>query len=174
VCAGAGSHCHQRGDSVRVAEVRVVFDQGQISLLARDDVNVLAAMEYLSGKVLQEMTARAPVSPVHPVYATKGRTVAGGRRLAGDFPLRPSGYLRSSCRRLREPDGGYIIGPTPDYALYVNNGTGPHVITSHGPWPLRNRATGQVFGRVVHHPGTRPQPFIVESLQAIARAVVRG
>jgi hypothetical protein len=70
---------------VRVAEVRIVIDEGAISLLARDDVNVIAAMEYLSGKVLQEMKARRPVSPVQPVYATKGRTVAGGRRLAGDF-----------------------------------------------------------------------------------------
>lgn len=155
-----------------VAEVRIVFDQGAISLLARDDVNVIAAMDYLSGKVLQEMKARAPVYPVQPVYATRGRTVPGGRRFAGDFPLRPSGFLRSSCRRLREPDGGYIIGPTAPYALYVNNGTPPHAIDSTGPWPLRNRATGQVFGRHVHHPGTQPQPFIVESLAAIAGAVV--
>ena len=112
-----GRCCHQRGDALPVADVRIVFDQGAITLLARDDANVIAAMEYLSGVVLQEMKARAPVSPVHPVYATKGRTVPGGRRLAGDFPLRPSGYLRSSCRRLREPDGGYIIGPTAPYAL---------------------------------------------------------
>ena len=158
---------------MRVAEVRIVIDQGAISLLTRDNVNVIAAMDYLSGKVLQEMKARCPVSPVQPVYATKGQTVAGGRKLAGDFPLRPSGYLRSSCRRLREPDGGYIIGPTASYALYVNNGTESHVITSHGPRPLKNRTKGQVFGRVVHHPGTSPQPFIVESLQAIAGTVVR-
>ena len=155
-----------------VAEVRIVFDQGAITLLARDDANVAAAMEYLSGVVLLEMKARAPVSPVQPVYATKGATVPGGRRFAGDFPLRPSGFLRSSCRRVREADGGYIIGPTAPYALWVNNGTPPHVIESTGPWPLRNRATGQVFGRIVHHPGTSPQPFIVESLQAIAGAVV--
>ena len=50
-----------------VAEVRVVIDQGAITLLARGDVNVIAAMDYLSGVVLQEMKARAPVSPVHPV-----------------------------------------------------------------------------------------------------------
>jgi hypothetical protein len=90
------------------------------------------------------------------VYATKGATVPGGRRFAGDFPLRPSGFLRSSCRRVREADGGYIIGPTAPYALWVNNGTPPHVIESTGPWPLRNRATGQVFGWVVHRPGTSP------------------
>ena len=154
--------------------MRIVFDQGAITLLARDDVNVIAAREYLSGKVLLEMKARAPVSPVHPVYATKGATVPGGRRLVGDFPLRPSGFLRSSYRRLREADGRYIIGPTAPYALWVNNGTPPHVVESHGSWPLRNRATGYVFGPVVHHPGTSPQPFIVESLQAIAGAVVRG
>ena len=100
--------------------------------------------------------------------------VPGGRRLAGDFPLRPSGYLRSSCRRDREADGSYIIGPTADYALYVNNGTPPHGIDSLGPWPLRNRATGQVFGRHVNHPGTPAQPFIVQSLMAIAGEVVRA
>ena len=50
-----------------VAEVRIVIDQGAITLLARDDANVIAAMEYLSGKVLLEMKARAPVSPVYPV-----------------------------------------------------------------------------------------------------------
>ena len=65
-----------------VVAVRIVFDQGAITLLARDDVNVIAAMEYLSGKVLLEMKARAPVSPVQPVYATQGRD-RGGRAQAG-------------------------------------------------------------------------------------------
>ena len=106
-----------------------------ISLLARDHVNVITARDYLSGVVLQEMKARCPVSPVQPVYATKGRTVPGGCRLAGDFPLSSAGFLRSLCRRVREPDGGYVIGPTANYELYVNNGTQPHVITSHGPGP---------------------------------------
>jgi hypothetical protein len=129
-------------------------------------------MDYLGGRILQEMKARAPVSPVEPVYATGGATVSGGRRLAGDFPLRPSGYLRSSCRKWRDGDGSICVGPSAPYALYVNNGTPPHSIDSTGPWPLRNRASGQVFGRHVNHPGTRPQPFITESLAAIAGAVV--
>jgi hypothetical protein len=98
-------------------------------------VNVITARDYLSGAVLQEMKAMCPVSPVQPDYATKGRIVPGGCRLAGDFPLRSAGFLRSLCRRVREPDGGYVIGPTASYALYVNNGTQPHVITSHGPGP---------------------------------------
>jgi hypothetical protein len=36
---------------------------------------------------------------------------------------------------------------------FIEYGTVPHIIRSHGPYPLRNRKTGQVFGRVVFHPG---------------------
>ena len=155
-------------------EVRIVFDQGAIELLAHGNADVLASMDYLSGKVLNEMKARCPVSPVQPVYATGGKTVEGGSRYGGDFPLRPSGYLRSSCHKWREPDGSICVGPSAPYALWVNNGTPPHAIDSHGDWPLRNRATGQVFGKHVNHPGTAAQPFIVESLVAIAGEVVRA
>jgi hypothetical protein len=158
---------------VRVAEdVQIVWDQGAVELWVKEDPSIAATMDMLAGRVLSAMKAACPVSPVQGVYASGGATVSGGARLSGDFPLRPSGYLRSSCRSLREEDGSIIIGPTADYGIWVNNGTPPHLIESHGPWPLRNRATGQVFGRVVHHPGTRPQPFIVESLTAIAGAVV--
>lgn len=38
---------------------------------------------------------------------------------------------------------------------YIEFGTRPHVIVSRGPWLLRNRITGQVFGRHVEHPGNR-------------------
>jgi len=50
------------------------------------------------------------------------------------------------------------------YAAYVELGTAPHVIRSHGPYPLRNPRTGQVFGPVVHHPGTKAQPFLRPAL----------
>jgi hypothetical protein len=50
------------------------------------------------------------------------------------------------------------------YALYVEMGTRPHVIRAHGDYSLRNRETGQGFGPVVHHPGTRPQPFLRPAL----------
>jgi hypothetical protein len=75
---------------VPVAEVRIVFDQGAITLLARDDANVIAAMEYLSGKVLLEMKARGAGLPgIRP----EGRDGGGRSPVHGDFPLRPSGYL---------------------------------------------------------------------------------
>ena len=69
-----------------------------------------------------------------------------------------------------------LVAVDRDAVPYAHVAAAPRRTSSSrtGPWPLRNRATGQVFGRVVHHPGTSPQPFIVESLQAIAGAVVRG
>lgn len=175
-------HCHQRGHSVAVAaDVRIVWDQGALELWVKSDPQLAATMDMLAGRVLSAMKAHCPVSKV-PTQDASGRWRAGGKwakapsgasvRYAGDFPLRPSGYLRSSCRSLREPDGSIIIGPTAPYALYVQNGTPAHPIDSHGNYPLRNRATGQVFGRHVNHPGTKAQPFITDSLAAIAGSVV--
>lgn len=57
------------------------------------------------------------------------------------------------------PKRGVITVGT-DYWHTVEYGSAPHKIRSTGPWPLRNRETGQVFGREVNHPGTPEQPFI--------------
>lgn len=50
------------------------------------------------------------------------------------------------------------------YWAYMEFGTRPHIIRSHGPWPLRNRETGQVFGQVVRHPGTPEYAYMREAL----------
>lgn len=57
-----------------------------------------------------------------------------------------------------------VVAATP-YAGFVSKGTRPHVIRSRGPWPLRNRETGQVFGPVVNHPGTRPNDYLQRALR---------
>jgi len=63
---------------------------------------------------------------------------------------------------------------TPDghaYPLDVEFPTRPHTITSHGDYPLRNAKTGQTFGKEVHHPGTKGQPFLRPSLDVLRREV---
>ncbi len=47
--------------------------------------------------------------------------------------------------------------------LFTEVGTRPHVIESHGDYPLRSR-TGQVFGRKVNHPGTQAKPHLRPAL----------
>lgn len=155
-----------------------MWDQAAVTAWVRNPAAAPArALDRAASKVLQEMKRRCPVSKLPRLRDSSGRfvsptktgaTVKGGTRYAGDFPLQPSGYLRRSCRKQLEADGSQIIGPTAKYGLWVNNGTPPHPIDSTGAWPLRNRATGQVFGRHVNHPGTKPNPFIVESLGVLS------
>lgn len=47
--------------------------------------------------------------------------------------------------------------------LFTEVGTKPHVIESHGDYPLRNKA-GKVFGKKVNHPGTTEHPHLRPAL----------
>jgi len=95
---------------------------------------------------------------------------------------RAPGYARD---RVHVERGGDTGGPywdvgsdamTPDgynYPLGLELGTRRHAITSRGDYPLRNRNTGQVFGRVVDHPGNDPMPWCRVALGDIAGRVFR-
>lgn len=50
--------------------------------------------------------------------------------------------------------------PKASYAPYVEFGTAPHIIRAVNKRVLANTQTGQVFGPVVHHPGTKANPFM--------------
>lgn len=93
---------------------------------------------------------------------------------------RPAGYARDRIHteRGRDAQGPYRdVGSdaeTPDgfsYPLALELGTAPHVIESKGDYPLRSN-TGQVFGRRVNHPGTRPYPWCRAALQDLAGRVL--
>lgn len=150
-----------------MADIYVRVNDTEIKLFARDSLAVHRALDVLAARAVVVMKAAAPVSKVQRVYASPGATVAGGTRYGGDFPLRPSGYLRSSIHAEKITGSDIWIGSRVSYAKFVDRGTPPHVIRSTGPWPLRNRATGQVFGPVVHHPGTQPTRFVEKAAEAL-------
>jgi hypothetical protein len=90
---------------------------------------------------------------------------------------RPAGYARDNIDVWAGVDtvGPYLdVGTdatTPDgtsYPAILDAGSRPHLIESHGDYPLRNRRTGQVFGRTVLHPGTKPTYWCRRSILAIA------
>ncbi len=58
--------------------------------------------------------------------------------------------------------------PKAAYAPYVEFGTRPHVIEAVNKKVLANTRTGQIFGPVVHHPGTKANPFL-ERIMAAAQ-----
>lgn len=84
-----------------------------------------------------------------------------------------TGRLRSSIRIERRSFLGFrakwTIGSDVEYAGYVNDGTRPHIIRPKNKQVLRFRVGGQVvFAKVVHHPGTRAQPFLDRALREVA------
>lgn len=94
-------------------------------------------------------------------------TVADFVRLVEDIaddarhacPVDTGALMESIGTHFPEPSVG-IVSVGTKYWASVEYGSAPHIIESHGDYPLRNRETGQVFGRVVHHPGTPAQPFM--------------
>lgn len=77
-----------------------------------------------------------------------------------------SGDLKDSLKITYFP-GGARIGSDLDYAATVELGSGPHVIRVRNAKVLRNKETGQVFGKQVMHPGTPAQPFMVPALERV-------
>lgn len=139
-------------------DVQVVFDDAAVRLYCeRQGGEVDRGMSLLADAVVLSMKFRAPVYSGPPRGPRPGHPRQAARR---------SGTLRNSIRKFRQPDGSYLVGPTDQVGpgqflgAMIELGTPPHIIRSTGPWPLFNAATGQSFGRVVHHPGTRPHPFI--------------
>jgi hypothetical protein len=110
--------------------------------------------------------------------AQRRRIPVGSERRYGRLP----GYARS---RIRPTRGADSLGPyrdigsdatTPDgtsYPAILDLGSPPHVIESKGDYPLRNRRTGQVFGRRVNHPGTKPTHWCRGSLEDVRGRVYR-
>lgn len=82
-------------------------------------------------------------------------------------PVR-TGNLKSTLHVQNRP-GWRRIGTDhqqADYDLFVEFGTRPHVIEAKAGGVLSFRAGGQrVFVKRVNHPGTRPQPFVANSLR---------
>lgn len=134
-----------------MAGIHVVWNDEAIALLPVTDSEVRNAMERLAAGCVVTMKVLCPVSPRGPFHE--------------------SGHLRRSITKVRGADGSYIIGPTASYASYVNNGTLPHLITSHGPWSLHSRESGAYFGRVVHHPGTTGVHFIEKTAGQVGSTI---
>ena len=78
-----------------------------------------------------------------------------------------TGRLKQSIRKIVKPSRA-VIGPTVPYAIYVEYGTRPHEILPVRAKALRFEVDGKVvFAARVHHPGTKPQPFVRETAEEI-------
>lgn len=74
------------------------------------------------------------------------------------------GNLRQSIRSQMTGPARGIVEATADYAAAVHEGTRPHLIKVKTKKVLANRRSGEVFGRVVRHPGTKANPFLQNAI----------
>ena len=60
-----------------------------------------------------------------------------------------------------------------DYGIYVHEGTRPQIIRRRNKKVLANERSGKVFGPVVHHPGTRANPFLTKAVKKSQNQVIK-
>ena len=85
-------------------------------------------------------------------------------RMYSNAPWR-SGYLAQSIQK-QVGEGEASIKPLASYAVFVELGTAPHIIRPVNASCLAFQVGmlgGLVFTRLVHHPGTKPNPFVAKT-----------
>lgn len=108
------------------------------------------AVARMSRQVMNEATQRAPVD------------TGNLRRTIQTDPIQVQG---------NQVIGGVSV--TANYARFVHDGTAPHVIRPRRARALRWQGAGgrAVFAMIVHHPGTRPRPFLLNALNRVASRI---
>jgi HK97 gp10 family phage protein len=90
--------------------------------------------------------------------------------MSAKAPVRTGRMLGSIRKDVRGLEA--TIGPTVPYAIYVEYGTAPHEIQPVNASVLRFEVGGRIiFTHLVHHPGTRAQPFIRETAEATRQKI---
>jgi len=76
------------------------------------------------------------------------------------------GTLRQSISSHMTGKASAVIESKAKYSAYVDQGTKPHIIRVKNAKVLANRRTGQIFGKVVRHPGTKATNYFSNSVKA--------
>jgi hypothetical protein len=130
------------------------------------EVNHAAVAKLLFGKTIYP--------DMMPIYYDLHRRAESVQRRARVLVGKRTGYLASriTLTSRRVPPFWYftVTGDT-RYAYMHHRGTRPHIITGKLGGDLEFRSGGRlVHTRVVHHPGTRPNPFLSRALPAFMGA----
>jgi len=94
---------------------------------------------------------------------TASAYVLGDLKKGSYVPVK-TGKLKTEIREYILPFSATIRSEA-KYSGFVHWGTKPHIIRVKTARVLANRETGQIFGPVVHHPGTKAQPFMDEAVE---------
>jgi len=122
---------------------RIRLDRGQLGRVIKGESR--KALRLRAPQVLNRAKILAPVDT--------GRLRSSGKvSYSGLFTFRPKATIVFDV----------------EYAAMVNDGTRPHIIRPKNARVLRFVVGGRVvYARVVHHPGTRANPFLDRALREV-------
>lgn len=125
----------------------------------------MVAIIKLNESGIQELI-NSPQEPVGKYMRDLGDQVA---TIARRLVRKRSRALERSIFSSATPGTGGVtitVGSQLRYALMVHNGTRPHLILPKHHRYLRFTSHGKVvYARVVHHPGTAPNPYLTLALR---------
>lgn len=76
------------------------------------------------------------------------------------------GNLRQSIHSYSKNKDTNVITASAKYAYWVHQGTDPHIIRVKRKKVLADRR-GNIFGKVVNHPGTKANPFFERTVEKV-------
>lgn len=86
--------------------------------------------------------------------------VEGDAKKFAPVQRKGGGNLRQSIKSQVTGIARGMVAVGANYGIYVHEGTAPHIIRVSTKKGLANKRTGQFFGKVVRHPGTKANPFL--------------
>lgn len=119
-----------------------------------------------NGLVVKDLIVRA-----EKVKVEARRLCPVGVQHPGSKRKYPPGQLRESLVKTIVTVGGepgVVVGSSLDYAIYVHEGTRPHEIRPRSKPALvffSARAGRVIVTKLVHHPGTQPNRFLIKALR---------
>jgi HK97 gp10 family phage protein len=122
------------------------------------DINALAKAFKKAPEIALPLYARALERSARKIEADAKRNAPVNKQSGG-------GTLRQSISSRMQGNTSAIIESRAKYSAYVDQGTRPHIIRVRNAKVLANRRTGQFFGRVVKHPGTKSQPYFTNAVE---------
>ena len=85
-------------------------------------------------------------------------------------PVKSGKLLGSIEKHVEGLEGS--VGPTVPYAVYVEYGTAPHEIRPVFSKVLAFKVNEKmVFTPIVHHPGTKPNPFVSRTIEDVQKKI---
>lgn len=127
---------------------------------------------YIEIKNLKELKAAFDKAPgiataeyARALERSARKIEADAKRMAPVNKQSGGGNLRQLISSRMEGRAKAVVEARAKYSAYVDQGTRPHIISVVKKKVLANRRTGQIFGRVVKHPGTRKQPFFTNAVK---------